>query len=82
MRKPNNEIFEKVCKKYNCTPKNCLFIGDSEKKDINGPKTYGFYTAKKCTFENIKIDSNADIKFTCFSDLIKEFIEGGIFYGK
>lgn len=82
VRKPNNEIFEKVCKKYNCTPKNCLFIGDSEKKDINGPKTYGFYTAKKCTFENIKIDSNADIKFTCFSDLIKEFIEGGIFYGK
>lgn len=81
LRKPNPKIFQFICKRFNVTPNQCLFIGDSEEKDIIGPKNQGFYTAKKCNNENFMSPSKCNIKFTSFSDLQKEFIRGGIFYG-
>lgn len=81
LRKPNPKIFQFICKKFNVSPNQCLFIGDSEKKDIIGPKDQGFYTAKKCNNKNFMFQSKCNIKFTSFSDLQKEFIKGGVFYG-
>ena len=81
LRKPNPKVFQFICKNFNVEPNQCLFIGDSEKKDIIGPKNQGFYTAKKCNNENIMLTSKCNIKFISFYALQKEFMKGGIFYG-
>ncbi len=81
LRKPNPIIFQSICKKFHISPNHCLFIGDSEKKDIIGAKNCCYYTAKKCNTNNLYLPSEANTKFTSFFALQKEFLEGGIFYG-
>ena len=69
LRKPDPKIFKYISQKFNVLPSQCLFIGDSEKKDIIGPHNEGFLTAKKCVKTNVALESNCDIKFISFSDL-------------
>ncbi len=40
-KKPDPEIFEAVCQQLQCKPENVLFIGDSKRADLNGPREFG-----------------------------------------
>lgn len=41
--KPSEKILDLVIKKAKSCPNECLFIGDSIKKDVKGPMDYGMY---------------------------------------
>ncbi len=41
MIKPNNDIFEELCKKYTLNPQECVFLDDSE-ENIKAAKALGF----------------------------------------
>lgn len=40
-RKPEPQIYENVCSALSCKAKDVLFVGDSEKADVIGPKEFG-----------------------------------------
>ena len=81
IRKPNPKAFLNICKDFSIKPNECLFIGDSETRDIVGAKSQGLFTAKKCTTKNISEHSAADTKFVAFTEL-KEKIKKGDFYNE
>ena len=43
-RKPDKEIFAYACNQLNCSPSDCIFIGDNPKADIEGAKNVGMKT--------------------------------------
>lgn len=44
-RKPQPEIYENVCQQLRCRPQDVLFIGDSVRCDVDGPKRFGMASA-------------------------------------
>ena len=44
LRKPDKEIFAYACNQLNCSPSDCIFIGDNPKADIEGAKNVGMKT--------------------------------------
>ena len=44
LRKPDKEIFAYACNQLNCSPSDCIFIGDNLKADIEGAKNVGMKT--------------------------------------
>lgn len=44
LRKPDEKIFAYVCNQLNCSPSDCIFIGDNPKADIEGAKNVGMKT--------------------------------------
>lgn len=39
--KPEREIYIEACTRMSCRPRDTLFVGDSKKADIEGPKAFG-----------------------------------------
>ena len=63
--KPNKEAFHHLIHKYNIEPESCIYIGDSEKYDIQGAKNAGMH-AIKIIHSGVKSnESKAD--FLCYS---------------
>lgn len=46
VEKPNKKIYELVLQKLNLAPADCLFVGDSQKKDEAGPRTVGMHSIR------------------------------------
>lgn len=44
LRKPDEKIFAYTCNQLNCSPSDCIFIGDNPKADIEGAKNVGMKT--------------------------------------
>lgn len=44
-RKPDPAIYARVCSTLRCQPKDVLFIGDSLRADVEGPRRYGMRSA-------------------------------------
>lgn len=44
LRKPDEKIFIYTCNQLNCSPSDCIFIGDNPKADIEGAKNIGMKT--------------------------------------
>jgi putative hydrolase of the HAD superfamily len=44
LRKPDKKIFAYICNQLNCSPSDCIFIGDNPKADIEGAKNFGMKT--------------------------------------
>ena len=79
IRKPNPKAFLNICKDFSINTNECLFIGDSETRDIEGAKSQGLFTAKKCTTKNIFEHSVADVKFITFTELKKKLKKGDFY---
>lgn len=61
IRKPNKEIFQKAVNKINLKPEECVYVGDTIDKDVNGAKNAGF--AEAILFDNDgDKESNDDYK--------------------
>ena len=67
--KPSREFFEKVLKGLECSPDECLMIGDSKTDDVKGAKNSGFYTCwyrrgkdnVQCEYADYSIDSITEL---------------------
>ena len=49
VEKPNEKLFQICATKAGVSPEECLFIGDSLKKDVLGPKAMGMPSLWHCT---------------------------------
>lgn len=50
--KPDRAIYEAVCRSLKCLPHQVLMIGDTQKADVDGPRSFGM--------QAIRIDRNTD----------------------
>lgn len=41
--KPESEIYDAICDRFKCAPRQCLFVGDTFDADYLGPKEYGMH---------------------------------------
>lgn len=41
IKKPDPAIYEAVCSRVSCKPRDVLFIGDSKRADFDGPRSFG-----------------------------------------
>lgn len=65
--KPDKEAFEDIITKLSVTPQEAVFVGDSEKYDIEGAKNAGLYAIKKGLPTQ---PTKADACFSEYSELI------------
>ncbi len=49
--KPDHEIYAQVCKQLNLEKEKILFVGDSPKADVIGPRNYGMHSMLVSEFE-------------------------------
>jgi len=73
--KPSKEAFLYLVNKYKLDPSNCIYIGDSEKYDIEGAKNAGLYSIKIVRDKAVKSDSLADYVCNDFENLLKVITE-------
>lgn len=63
--KPQKEAFFYLSDKYGLSPKECIYIGDSEQYDIVGAKNAGFHAIRIA--HNGKIVNKSKADFVCYS---------------
>jgi len=60
LRKPQDEIYQLLLKRFNINPKNAIFIDDNLKNTIasikNGIQSIHFTNSKKLSFQLLKLD--------------------------
>ena len=71
--KPAAEFFLHCCKRAECLPEECLFIGDEMRKDIIGAKMCGMHALLICG-ENAAEENDAD-SFSSYEQFPKRFAE-------
>ena len=64
LRKPDSKIFEYASAQLNCTPEQCIFVGDSAEADMFGAKNAGMKTIyfAEQPVENIPIHADLHIQ--------------------
>ena len=75
VEKPHEKLFRLCAQKAGVSPEECLFIGDSLKKDVLGPRALGMQSLWFCP-DGEKAAAHPEIEtITCFSQLEKKLLD-------
>ena len=74
VEKPHGKVFRICAEKAGVSPENCLFIGDSLKKDVLGPRTIGMRSLWYCP-DPEKAKAHPEIETITHFDRLEKMLE-------
>ena len=74
VEKPHSKVFSVCAEKAGVSPQECLFIGDSLKKDVLGPRSMGMHSLWYCP-DPEKAKLHPEIEILTHYDRLEEMLE-------